>query len=86
MRILNEKDRGVIADEVEYLFGIKLGGKAAKNISRSICRPPTCTVEKRTNTGVILSGSEKEVSFGDFLQGCARLEIAVRRRNRARAR
>ena len=40
MRILNEKDRGVIADQVENtLFGIKLGGKAA-NISHGISR--TC--------------------------------------------
>jgi hypothetical protein len=40
---------------------------------------PPCTVEKRTNTGVILS-AEKKIGFGERFQAFVGLEVAVRGR------
>jgi hypothetical protein len=57
MRVLNEKHRGVIADQIENtLFGIKLGGKAA-DIPDGVCR--TCAA---------LHGGETHKHRGDFIR------------------
>ena len=78
MRVLNEKDRRVIAHQVENtLFGIKLGGKAA-DIPDGVCR--ACAALHGGETHKYrgdLSGSERKSAFGDFLQALVGLEIAV---------
>lgn len=79
MRVLNEKHRRVIADQIESpLFGIKLGGKAA-DIPDGICR--TCAAlhggETHKYRGNFIRVGE-EVRFGDRLQALVGLKVAVR--------
>ena len=79
MRVLNEKHRRVIADQIENpLFGIKLGGKAA-DIPDGVCR--TCAAlyggETHKYRGNFIRVGE-EVRFGDRLQALVGLKVAVR--------
>lgn len=62
--VLDEEYRGIVAHQVEVaLAGVEFGGKAA-NVAHGVGRArKPCTLEKRTNTGVMTCGSRKKAAL-----------------------